>query len=58
VTSATVSSDGTRVHLEVDGRVKGHVHEFDLGPMRSDKGEALLHIHAFYTLNEIPDSNQ
>ena len=58
VTSATVSSDGTRVHLEVDGRVKGHVHEFDLGPMRSDEGEALLHIHAFYTLNEIPDSNQ
>ncbi len=58
VTMATVSNDGTRVHLQVEGRVKGHVHEFDLGRMRSQDNEPLLHVHAFYTLNEIPNSNQ
>ena len=54
VTRADVSADGLRVHLTVDGLVQGHVHEFDLGPLKSAEGESLLHIHAYYTLNEIP----
>ncbi len=54
VSRATVSADGRRVHLTVDGRVKGHVHEFDLSPLRSADGESLLHVDAYYTLNEIP----
>lgn len=57
VSRAIVSKDGMHVHLEVEGRVKGHVHEFDLRGMRSREGEPLLHIHAFYTLNEIPEPN-
>lgn len=54
VREAIVSEDGLRVHLSVDGLVKGHVHEFDLGPMKSATGEPLLHVNAYYTLNEIP----
>jgi hypothetical protein len=54
VTEAVVSEDGLRVHLAVDGLVKGHVHEFDASPLRSAAGEALLHANAYYTLNEIP----
>ena len=54
VTEAVVSEDGLRVHLAVDGLVKGHVHEFDASPLRSATGEALLHANAYYTLNEIP----
>ena len=51
---ATVSEDGTNVRLEVEGMVQGHVHEFHLPGMRSKSDEKLLHISAYYTLNEIP----
>jgi len=54
VTRAEVSADGLRVRLYVAGRVQGHVHAFDLGAMRSAEGQRLLHINAYYTLNEIP----
>ena len=54
VTKAEVASDGLSVRLVVDGLVQGHVHEFDLGPIRSDEGLPLLHRNAYYTLNEIP----
>ena len=54
VTEAVVSDDGLRVHLTVDGLVKGHVHEFDAAALRSAGGEPLLHANAYYTLNEIP----
>lgn len=54
VQSATVSPDGTRVSLVVEGRVRGHVHEFDLGGLRSEADDELLHRHAYYTVNEIP----
>jgi len=55
VTRAEVSADGLRVHLSVAGRVQGHVHAFDLGPMRSADGQPLVHVNAYYTLNEIPE---
>jgi UDP-2,3-diacylglucosamine pyrophosphatase LpxH len=42
------------VRLRVDGLVKGHVHDFDLQPMRSAQGEKLVHVNAYYSLNEIP----
>ncbi len=54
VTGAIVSDDGMRVELTVDGLMQGHVHEFNLSPMRSDSGEKLVHVNAYYTLNEIP----
>jgi hypothetical protein len=54
VKAATVSADGLAVHLTVDGLVKGHVHNFDIAPLKSASGESPLHRHAHYTLNEIP----
>lgn len=54
VTKAVVSRDGLEVRLTVEGLVQGHVHCFDLQPMRGASGEKLLHVNAYYTLNEIP----
>lgn len=54
VVSADVSEDGLHVRLHVDGLVQGHVHDFDLQPIRAASGEPLLHVNAYYTLNEIP----
>ncbi len=54
VTGASVSDDGLEVHLTVDGLVQGHVHDFDLTPMRSADNDKLVHVKAYYTLNEIP----
>jgi hypothetical protein len=33
---------------------EGHIHDFDLGKMKSNTGEPLLHTKAYYTVNEIP----
>jgi hypothetical protein len=55
VTSVTLSSDKTSALLSVSGLVKGHVHSFDLSNLKSADGEALVHAHAYYTLNEIPE---
>jgi len=54
VTAARVSGNGLQVRLTVDGLVQGHVHDFDLGPVRSRTGGNLVHRKAYYTLNEIP----
>ncbi|HIE99395.1 MAG TPA: hypothetical protein EYQ63_20945, partial [Fuerstia sp.] len=54
VVSADVSQDGLQVRLRVAGLVQGHVHDFDLEPMRSAEGSSLVHSNAYYTLNEIP----
>lgn len=56
ITSAEVSEDGLRVRLRIEGMVQGHVHDFDVGALRSAGGETPLHRKAYYTLNEIPDS--
>ena len=54
VTAVRASDDGRSVQLVVDGMVLGHVHEFDLGALRSAAGLPLLHQHAYYTVNRIP----
>jgi hypothetical protein len=54
VVQATVSEDGLRVTLKVDGMQKGHIHDFDFEKLRSQQGEPLLHRKAYYTVNEIP----
>ena len=54
VVNATVSKDGLQVRIKVEGLVQGHVHEFDLQPMRESDGGKLVHENAYYTLNEIP----
>jgi hypothetical protein len=40
--------------LQIEGLVQGHVHDFDLQPIRSTSGQKLVHVNAYYTLNEIP----
>lgn len=54
VIDTEVSEDGLRVRLKIDGLVQGHVHEFDLGRMKSAENGSLVHSKAYYTLNEIP----
>lgn len=54
VTASHVSADGLSARLQVDGLTQGHVHDFDLSGVRSAKGEKLVHVKAYYTLNEIP----
>jgi len=48
-------ADARHVHLKLGGHVRGHVYEFDLHGVRSREGEQLLHNHAFYTVNEVPE---
>ncbi|MFT5467291.1 MAG: hypothetical protein ACI8UO_002395 [Verrucomicrobiales bacterium] len=57
VLSAEVSNDGLQVRLRINGLVKGHVHDFDIAALRSATGDVPLHRKAYYTLNEIPDSD-
>ena len=54
VKSAIVAADKLSVRLVIDGLVEGHVHELHLPGVRSDKGDALVHPAAYYTLNKIP----
>lgn len=54
VVDATVSDDGLQVQLKIKGLVQGHVHSFDMQPVRSATGGKLLHVNAYYTLNEMP----
>jgi hypothetical protein len=54
IKSAKVSADGKKVRLQVEGRVKGHVHHLQLSNIHAASGAQLWHPQAFYTLNEIP----
>lgn len=56
VARADVAEDGLSVLINVHGLVQGHVHDFYLPAMRSADQERLLHASAYYTLNEIPNS--
>jgi hypothetical protein len=55
VLAAKLSADGLHATIRLDQLTKGHVHEFDLGALRSREREVLLHRHAYYTVNEIPE---
>ena len=54
IVAAKLSSDGTRVHLIIDGLQRGHVHHLQSQGVRSTKAESLLHNDAYYTLNYLP----
>ena len=54
VKSATVSADGLKVRLVVDGLVRGSIHHLALGDIKAKSGDALWHSEGWYTLNEIP----
>ncbi|BDS06725.1 hypothetical protein NT6N_17650 [Oceaniferula spumae] len=55
VTKAVPSDDGMSVMLYLDQITEGHIHDFDLAPMKSKEGGELLHTKAYYTVNEIPE---
>jgi len=52
---AKLSADGLHATIRLDQLTKGHVHEFDLGALRSRERDELLHRNAYYTVNEIPE---
>ncbi|MDZ4740964.1 MAG: hypothetical protein SGJ03_13845, partial [Alphaproteobacteria bacterium] len=54
VKSVKLSADGNFAWVALDKLTQGHVHEFDLGSLRSRDGETLLHRNAYYTVNEVP----
>ena len=54
VVKSVISDDGLQAQLQIEGLVQGHVHEFDLRRIRSVEGKKLVHVNAYYTLNEIP----
>ena len=56
VQSVNLSKDGMEARIEVSEITPGHVYEFDLGTLHDAGSEALLHRHAYYTVNEIPVS--
>ena len=56
VTKSVVSQDGLQARLTIEGLMQGHVHDFNLQRIRSSTGGKLVHVKAYYTLNEIPDS--
>jgi len=55
IQQATLSKDGLRLRLQVDGLRELFVHELIATGIRSIDGEPLLHPHAWYTLNRIPE---
>ena len=55
VQSVVLAEDGLHATLVLDRLQRGHVHEFDLAPLRSRGGAPLVHSRAYYTVNEVPD---
>ena len=56
VTKAVPAADGMSVMVYLDKITEGHIHDFNLAPMKSKDGGKLLHKKAYYTVNEIPKS--
>ena len=54
ITAASVSADGLKVRLKIDGLVQGHVHHLNAKKLVSADQQPLWHPDAWYTLNEIP----
>lgn len=59
IRKATVSDDGRRVRLTIEGLEIGHIHELKLDGVRAASGNrALLHPIAWYTLWNLPKQVQ
>ena len=54
VTEAVPSADGLSVYVHLDKITEDHIHDFDLAKLLSQDGQRLLHVKAYYTVNEIP----
>ena len=55
VQRAELSADGLSARITLSELKRGHVYEFDLESLRDRSAGALLHRHAYYTVNEIPE---
>ncbi len=56
--SLRFADDGLTAWIDLDQITVGHVHEFDLGELRSRDDEPLLHRHAYYTVNALPRADR
>jgi hypothetical protein len=54
ITKVELASDRQSVRLTLDGLKAGKVCKFKFADLLANDGDHLLHIHAFYTLNEFP----
>ncbi len=54
VTKAIPSEDGLSVLVHLETIREDHIHDFNLGAIRSQDGQRLVHSKAYYTVNEIP----
>lgn len=55
VKAVALAADGRSARLTLDSLRPGFVYELELAALRSRDDESLLHRHAFYTVNEIPE---
>jgi len=54
IQNITITDDGTKVRLELDGLRKGYIYEIKAEGVRNLNNHSLVHGFGFYTLNEIP----
>ena len=54
IKNISLSSDGRRVHISLDGLRKGFVYEIKVPKVKNKAGKLLLHDFGYYTLNNIP----
>jgi len=54
IQNITITDDGTKVQLDLDGLRKGYIYEIKAEGVRNLNNHPLLHTFGFYTLNEIP----
>jgi hypothetical protein len=54
IQSVVLANGGLSATIAIKNLERGFVYEFDLAGLRSSDGDALLHRHAYYTVNEIP----
>lgn len=55
IVGASLSEDGRKVKLYVEGLREGYIHEIKANGILSRNGKSLLHPVGYYTLNNIPE---
>lgn len=54
IKKATVSKNGLKVKLTVNGMRLGYIHQISIPTLTSTSGDTLLHTDGYYTLNQVP----
>ncbi|MEK6478074.1 plastocyanin/azurin family copper-binding protein [Catalinimonas sp. 4WD22] len=55
IVGASLSEDGRKVKLYIEGLREGYIHEIKANGILSRQGKSLLHPVGYYTLNNIPE---